>query len=143
MTTAMKWVSANLLPAHISLIGTILTVTTSAAMLFSLIRFFWRLHHCREAVTAEISRLQSRTDSDGVTTTKPEYTYYYNGYKYIAFQKTYSNLSSYAVGEQVKIYVNPERPDQFQDRKHDLKDLIFTLIFAGFFFAFGIKMLLS
>ena len=102
---------------------------------------------CSAEVEAEITQLlhSTSTDSDGFTTDTyaPEYTYYYEGQEYRVRSSTYTNGKQYAVGQTVQLFIDPEHPEKFYDRKRDIKNAVFFGFGMGLFFAAGIGLLLT
>ncbi|MBR4201562.1 MAG: DUF3592 domain-containing protein [Oscillospiraceae bacterium] len=127
--------------------GAILTALFGAGLAILLIGFFRKLQHCSAEIEAEVTRLlhSTSTDSEGFTmdTYAPEYTYYYEGQEYRVQSKTYTNGKQYAVGQTVQLFIDPEHPEKFYDRKRDLKTTIFMGMIMGVFFAAGIGLLLT
>ena len=50
-------------------------------------------------------------------------------------------MESCKIGQHVPLYINPEKPEKFYDRKRDLKNAVFIGIVLGVFFAAGIGLL--
>ena len=139
LASASYWHNSN----HIW--GCILTALfgTGLAILFG--GFIRKARRCTAEVNAEITRLlhSTSTDSDGYITDTyaPEYCYCYEGQEYRVSSSTYSNGKQYAIGQTVRLWIDPEKPERIYDRKRDLKNIIIMGLIMCVFIAIGIGLL--
>lgn len=127
--------------------GLALTVIFGLILLCMIVHSILKWMRCSVNVDAEIIELHhtTSTDSDGFTTDQyaPEYCYYYEGQEYRVRSAVYSNGKQYQIGQHVTLYINPEKPEKFYDRRRDLKNGLFIGIVIAIFFAIGIGLLKS
>ena len=127
--------------------GLALTVIFGLGLLILIVKLLLKRLHCSVEADAEIINLlhTTSTDSDGFRTDQyaPEYLYYYEGQEYRVRSSVYSNGKQYQIGQHVTLYIDPEKPEKFYDRKRDLKNSVFIGAVLGVFFVIGILLLKS
>ena len=86
---------------------------------------------CSEEVEATVAELIPNTDSDSGRTYYPVFTYRYEGVDY----RVKSNFSSWFVklseGQQVTLFIDPNKPERFYCPKETIHKVIFFLLFSG------------
>ena len=133
-----QWLSGYALAVfRYDTLSIILSAASAGGIIYQSIRYFLKRHRCCMEVEAAISRILERRNSDSDPIYAPEYTYYFDGQQYVVCSKRYTNFDGYTVGDRVKLYIDPARPGTCQDRKRDLKILIFYIVFCGVFGTVG------
>ena len=89
-----------------------------------------KLQRCNEIITAVCIRLNERYDR-GEYSIKyiyaPVYNYYYNGQEYTVEATTYSSVGVPEVGSEVKIRINPQKPEDFYRPSLNNRVIVYVL----------------
>ena len=87
---------------------------------------------CTEPVTALVSDIVSKVDSDGDTLYAPEFTYEAEGKTYKTHSNTYSSPMPYGIDEKVELLYEPGDPSHFIIKEEKLPFYkLMVYIFGG------------
>lgn len=87
---------------------------------------------CTEPVTAVVSDIVSKVDSDGDTLYAPEFTYEAEGKTYKTHTNAYSSPMPYGIGEKVELLYEPDSPSHFIIKEEKLPFYkLMVYIFGG------------
>lgn len=128
----------------VALFFVIFSLTTIFVSILSCVR---KIERCRVKVEAEIidSRLCTGRDSEGKNYRYyvPKYQYFYEGMTYTLEARRESSGSPYPLGKRVKLYIDPEYPSQFAERKAEIGNAAGWALCSLPFLVIGALMLLT
>lgn len=107
------------------------------AMVWPIISYNYDKKKCTEEVEAEcIDLIRNRSSqSGGSRSYTPMYRYTYRGKVYEVCNSSYTNYGNPYVGERLTLYVAPEDPEYFFDKRRSLKSGIGIILIGAFMFA--------
>ena len=84
---------------------------------------------CTEYVEAIVVDIDESSSSDGGTSFNPVFGYRFNGMEYRRRSTFSSVFLRFNVGDQVELYIDPEKPKRFYCPKEKIHRIILCLVF--------------
>ena len=86
---------------------------------------------CTEYVDATVVDIAVSHDSEGSSTYHPVFGYTFDGVDYRRKSGFYSSFLRFNVGDQVELYIDPEKPKRFYCPKETIHRIILCLVFIA------------
>lgn len=85
---------------------------------------------CTEYVEATVVDIDVSSDSEGRTSYHPVFGYRFEGVDYRRRSSFSSSFCRFHVGDQVDLYIAPDKPEEFRCPKETVHRVIFYLLFS-------------
>lgn len=86
---------------------------------------------CTEEVEAVVDELIASKNSDSGTAYYPVFLYWYEGAEYRRKSGFSSLFLKFKEGEQIRLFIDPNKPERFYCPKETIHKVIFFLLFSG------------
>ena len=94
-----------------------------------IINSFMKKNKCTENVEGKVIDISKKWTNDE-TTFYPIFEYTVNGNTYVQQLRVGSRPCKYHIGQNVELYFNPEKPEQFYDKNSNISGIVGGMIFA-------------